>query len=315
MLFDKSKNGSNELHALTGNYYKANDFNSIKPYISDAERVLCSLLGDDLFDRAQKHYSSSTFTPEDSSEDGQLVRHIQLSVALSAMLQYFKANTVSHEDSGRKINVSEHSKVPFAWMLEMDDDVMQDNYFRSLNVLYTWLEKESITEWDSSPAKKLLKQSIIQRIDEFERVYPIENSYRFFFLIIPFMLEAQNRVILPIIGEEKYNLIISGTLADPLNKIKETIKLSLPLLAIITVIKRLSIRVMPSAIVRRYSDSHEGRRGGVAVSDSSIVALIKHLQAEADVALLELKKVVNPQSSSSSTIIPNNSPDNKHFRT
>lgn len=112
MIFNKTKKGSAELYNLTGTWYKANDFTGISEDIVLAQNEVIKLIGKATFDRAHSRYMTDEYDPEVSSDDPEdmLVRRVQLPVAYKAMHHFYQRNLVSHEDSGRKVKISEKRK-------------------------------------------------------------------------------------------------------------------------------------------------------------------------------------------------------------
>lgn len=110
MIFNKTKKGSAELYNLTGTWYKANDFTGISEDIVLAQNEVIKLIGKATFDRAHSRYMTDEYDPEVSSDDPEdmLVRRVQLPVAYKAMHHFYQRNLVSHEDSGRKVKISEN---------------------------------------------------------------------------------------------------------------------------------------------------------------------------------------------------------------
>ena len=84
---------------------------------------------------------------------------------------------MSHEDSGRKVKISENEKLPWAWQIEKDDAVLRDTFFRTLDELYLFLEQTDIKEWKDSPLRTQQQQSILRTLDQFESIYPLDGSF------------------------------------------------------------------------------------------------------------------------------------------
>lgn len=114
-----------------------------------AQNEVIKLIGKATFDRAHSRYMTDEYDPEVSSDDPEdmLVRRVQLPVAYKAMHHFYQRNLVSHEDSGRKVKISENEKLPWAWQIEKDDAVLRDTFFRTLDELYLFLEQTDIKEW------------------------------------------------------------------------------------------------------------------------------------------------------------------------
>ena len=129
-------------------------------------------------------------------------------VAYKAMHHFYQRNLVSHEDSGRKVKISENEKLPWAWQIEKDDAVLRDTFFRTLDELYLFLEQTDIKEWKDSPLRIQQQQSILRTLDQFESIYPLDGSFYTFYTLIPFILEVQQRFVKPIAGERYMSLLV-----------------------------------------------------------------------------------------------------------
>ncbi len=129
------------------------------------------------------------------------------------------------------------------------------------------------------------------------------------------MLEVQERVIRPIVGEEAFEQMKSGTIPEKLSEQFAAAKLCIPLYAIITAVKRMSVKVLPSMIVRRFSDSFQGGRGG-DIDDSTTRKFLHTLQQEALDAKTELQKAVTDRRNPARDValIPNNDPTKNSVR-
>lgn len=214
MIFNKDNDGAKEIQTLVGTYFQSNDFAVIESEINSASRTIRKLIGPGIFDRAEKYYRTPEFTAQDGGIDSQLVTAIQTAIAQLAMVRFYQQNILSHEDGGRKVKIHEESeKMPWQWQYDRDDQALLDKYYRSLDELYTFLEEEQIEEWKTSPLRQKLAECFIKDLDTFQAVFPLEDSPRMFYILVPFMLEAQDRIIRPIVGEEAFERMKAATSA------------------------------------------------------------------------------------------------------
>ena len=183
MLFNKNDNGAVELYELTGTYCPSNNFEAIAGELNDAAREVANLVGEGVVSAAKQAY--------DEDSNAELVKAVQLPIACLAMMRYFRQTTVLHQDSGRKITAGDDEKVPFEWMIDRDDRAMQEKYYRSLDALFAYLEKNEIQGWKESYLRRNMQFSIVKDIHTFESVYPIEQSYYLYFMLLPLIVELQ----------------------------------------------------------------------------------------------------------------------------
>lgn len=317
MLFNKDNNGPAELQELLGNYYQTNRYSIIATEIELAEADMRSMIGKALFDRAEKHYIGGEFKPDNTDLDSKIVRAIQRPVAALAIYRFFQQNSVGHEDEGRKVKIDkENESIPWKWQIEEDNRAMLDRYHRLLDAMYLFFEENPVEEWAEAPILARLKSSLVRSLAEFQNIFPIENSHHLFYLLVPFMIEAQNRAIVPIVGIENFKKILVGEVADDyLKEIAAAAKNCIPLYAIHTAVKRMSIRILPDAIVRRFSASYQGGKADEATDIATTRYLLRTLEEETTAALTELQKAVTKRRNVAAEYdpLPTNDPHNKYF--
>lgn len=317
MIFNKNNEGAAELQRLIGTYFRSNNFSVIESEIKSAAGAVRRQIGPEVFDRAEKYYNSDEFNPQNDTLDLQLLKAIQAPVALLAMVRFYQQNTLSHEDGGRKVKINEGSeKMPWQWQYDRDDDALLDKYYRALDDLYVFLEEKSVPEWQKSPLRKKLAACFVKDLDTFQEVFPLEDSHRMFYILVPFMLEVQERIIRPIVGDTEYEKMKTAPIPAELAEQFAAAKRCIPLYAIITAVKRMSIKVLPTMIVRRFSASFQGSRGG-DMDDAATRALLQSVGSEAIDAKTELQKAVTQrrQPVRETDLVPQNSRDKKYFMT
>ena len=64
----------------------------------------------------------------------------------------------------------------------------RDNYFNSMDTLLQLLDSDE--EWKKTDTYQRMNQLQLKTVAEFDRVYPIDNSYLYFFRCIPIQQEA-----------------------------------------------------------------------------------------------------------------------------
>ncbi len=317
MIFNKNNNGPTELQQIVGTYFRSNDFSVIASEIESAARTVRRLIGENLYDRAEQHYTKPADTTDKASIDDLLVRAVQLPVAQLAMVRFYQQNILSHEDGGRKVKIHEGSeKMPWQWQYDRDDQALLDKYYRALDDLYAFLEESDIKEWEESPLRQKLATCFVKDLDAFQSVFPIEDSPRMFYILVPFMQEVQERIIRPIVGDEAFTQMESGKVSEELQEQFAAVKRCIPLYAVITAVKRMSIKVLPTMIVRRFTASFEGGRGG-DMDDAATQRLLRTLEQEAAAAKTELQKAVTNRRNPAEDIrlVPDNDPRKKYCLT
>ena len=306
MILNKDHQGSEELYQLTGTFAAGADFKAIEEDIYLAEQELIRFIGKELYDKAQTIYFSSSSiptspnVPSQAPKDSIFVRRMQMPVAYRAMYHYYRRNVVSHEGSGRKLKVSDGEKVPWSWMLERDDEMLLDNYYRNLDALFRFLEEQQYEEWKTSPLRKNLTNALIGSLADFEAVYPLDGSYYTFYTMLPFIKETEHRFITPL--TEGVGLT-ENQRADA----RRFVALHTMILAV----ERLSISAFPSGIAQRFTDSHQGRSGRSNPSLEEQRSYLATLRRQADDALRLFKEGLSP--AGEYPLTPHNESSNKFF--
>lgn len=310
MIFNKQRNGSEELYNLTGTWYAANDFAGITHDIESAEREVGKLIGKAVYDKALAYYNSNQYSASQDTKDinNLLVRRMQLPVAYRAMALYYQRNGVSHENTGRKVKIGENEKTPWAWQLEKDDAMMRDTYYRSLDELFEFLEGSKMPEWKEAPAHKRLAESVIKTLEQFEAVYPLDGSYYMFYKLAPYMKEVQQRFVQPISGDS-YKNILAGDDTPETNAARHFVALKTMLIGV----QRFAIEVFPSGIAQRFIESFQGKTGRKAPSQEALSLYLAILDKQAAVAMQEFRDVLDASQAEEFPLLPPNDPRNKFF--
>lgn len=262
MLFNKNNTGSEELKKLIGFFYASNSFDNIKIDIVLAEEEMTELIGKDVYDKANEHYNSNAYEKEDPSEAeillDNLVHYIQLPVAFYAWKSFSVNADVSHEDTGRRVKIDpEREKLAWEWMLEKDDQAVLNKAHKTTDRLIAFLEVnvDSIDEWKNSDARKASLSLFINTAKDFDSIFPIEQSRRFFLKIVPFIKEVERIHIKPVLGAERFDeiktAITAGNFEDA-DHILDYIKVPVALYAMSVAVKRLSIEVLPNGVFQNY---------------------------------------------------------------
>lgn len=284
MIFNKNNNGSEELRALTGNYYLNNEFALIKTDIDLATEDLIKIIGQPVLDKVQKAYDESTADLAD------LVERVQLPIALLATLKMSQKNDISHEDSGRKNKIDSNSeKLPWEWQLKRDDEIHMDYYYRAVDRLISYLDSKTYDEWKNSDYKKSLETLFIRNAEKFDQYFPIDRSGRLFVILCPFVREAQRLYIKPALGTDYATLLAGKELTTAQKELLEYIYPPIPLLAMSLAIRRLPLSIIPAGVVRNYVSGSQTMNGSNPASVSEVRALSSWLMDDA-LELVDLMK-------------------------
>jgi len=117
--------------------------------------------------------------------------------------------------------------------------------------------------WKESDSQKAARSLFINNANDFDAIFPIDKSRRFFIKTIPFQKETNRKHILPVLGKDLYNelkaAIESGDINDPDNvnyatwdKLMDLIRVPVAYLTLSLAVKRLSFIMMPNGIFQDF---------------------------------------------------------------
>lgn len=298
MLFNKTgTNGSLELYQLTGTIQASIPFDSLRAEVEAASQEVATLVGARVFSDAQTAY--------DEGRDTAFVDAVRLPVACLAIYRYSRLTGVSHGDTGRKVKTDDGEKVPFAWMLDRDDQQMRDRYYRALDALFLYLETHTVSGWNG---KSRVAGCIVKSLDAFEAVYPIEHSHYTFSRMVPLMEEKQARLG-HLLGQTVLDKLIAGTELDFAPIARRYVILSALRLAV----ARWSLEAFPLSIARRFSPSYQGNRESRTATTDEIDWFLGKMATQIKEAELELQEAVSGGKAAGGKLLPDNHPRHKYF--
>ena len=305
-LFNKDNHGATELNDLTGSYYASNRYENIAAEIDFATNEVAELVGREVVARAEAEYAAGV--------PSKFVKMVQQPIACLAISRHFRLCGVSHEDAGRKLKIDDNEKVPFEWMLDRDDRAMHEKYCRALDALYNYLEREEIKEWEASPVRKALSESIVRGLAAFERVYPIEHSHYTYFMLLPLIIEAQNTHLRKALGEA-WPRISGQEIAPGDEEILRHAQCAAVLYAVITAVERWSIEVFPQSIARRFMPTYQGNRASKTASTQEMEWYLNRLRRQVAEAMENLMAALHADENpyDNYPLLPDNDRRKKYF--
>lgn len=305
MIFNKDNNGSEELFRLTGIFERSTAFAEIEPDLQMSIDRFCRMIGKKVYEKAESMYTEG--------EDNELIRRVQTPIAFSAMLSYFENNTVSHGNDGRKVKINkEAGQMAWQWMIDRDSEMLRRKASETLDDLIRFLEEENLPEWADSPMRETLSASWIKSLQEFEAVMPIDHSYYFFYTLVPFVIEAQRKWFLPIFKDRYPEVPTADDLAGAFLLAKN----ALPLLAMVTALRRLSLSVLPTGVVRRFASQGQTMNASTPATAAEMERYMQMLIDDAMELIDDVKEAVTPSGGwDGYPLVPENDPCNKFFRT
>lgn len=309
MIFNKDKNGAKELRELTANYYANNDFNKIIGEIELATDELEQLVGKPVMELAEKCYMN----PDENKDYTVLVRKVQRPIALLATLRLYQKNDLSHEDDGRKFKVATDGseKLPWEWQLDRDDALHLEEYYKAVDALIRYLNREEPDEWKESDAYKLSRTLLIRNGASFDSYFPIEKSERMFLILLPFIREAQQLTVKRAYGLANWDALLAEK-DVPETDAHFAASKAVALLAMSMALRRLSLSVIPGGIIRKFmAESGMGESKPVSLEDVNRVS--QWLADDAATWIDEMKRARDGESPEYD-VLPKNDRRNKYCR-
>lgn len=300
MLFDKHGNGSEELYELTGLFYSTNNYKTIAAEITAASEVVGSIVGQDIIKAAEKSYD----TP---SPDMKLVDTVRLPIACLAIRNWAKQNLLAHEDTGRKMKTDEGDKVPFEWMVDRDDRELMEKYYRALDALWRFIDADRET-WGTSLAEN---ESLIENVEELEKVFPIEGSLYTFHMLLPLFVEVQRTKLERFVSASQMAEIRSSPDGDLAYHAKRYVILE----ALAKAVRRWSLSVFPLMVARRFAPSYQGNNEHSKATLQEIKWYLENIADDASDAKKELLGLLadGAERWKDVQLIPENDPRKKFF--
>ena len=321
MIFNKNNSGSLELKELIGFIYKSINFNNLKSYIGFAERDIIKIIGQDVFNTAQSHYSSNNFRvtgcemehPEYLILD-ELVEKIQYPVAVHAYRRFVPSSDLTHSDKGRQIFVSEQEKPAFEWQIEKDNENLLRLACEATDLLLEFLDEHTedvinsegiggeerqgfLIPWKLSQAYLTTRKLFIPTVDEFQKVFMIGGSRLVFISLLPIMFRVQENEIKPCFTEEKYAELLEQMAGDEVSEnnalILDKARQPLALLTLSVAVKRLTIEVLPDGIFSNMTTSVIKSKMPASKIDRNEVAL--SLEKDGMKELAKLQEFIRKQ--------------------
>lgn len=293
MLFNKTEKGTEDLRKLISFLYKSIKFEDIVPDLELAHEEMEAIVGSEVMEAAEDHYLLETYeTPETDEEKllTKLVNHLQLPIAYLAYKEYAATNDISHDSNGRKMVMDPASeKMPFEWLLERDDHAILSKAYKTTDRLIKFLDdnfdKAPIsTTWATSEAYGLSKLCFINSATEFDAIFPIEKSRRFFLAVLPLIKENELLRIRPVLGITLFDAmkekIKDQDLTIDEKALLPFINVPLVLMTMRDAVKRLSVQVLPNGVFQNYISDRMTQKANVPALQNAKTAIITSLDAD-----------------------------------
>jgi hypothetical protein len=325
MLFNKEIDGepigNQEIHRILGFNSASLEFSKLETFIMMDKRRIKSLIGA-IYDVAQTRYNHNDYAPELNSDNplDQLVHHIQACHAFKGYLEFAKNNDLSHGSNGRRIMVGTDEKPAFEWMIEADNRALLRKAYDAMDALLFFLEEKAgidgFTSWKDSEERKRLRGLIVANVAQFETVFSIDSSLRFFMLIRPFMADIERSTIRAIIGDARFEALITKLKNASALEASEAkiVELAAPVIVYYTLeqaMLKLANDELPETILKSYMTDIQNRREFEKLKSNQK----KVFQCEGERLQLDLEAYIRQLDAveNNFSVLPLNDQDNKFF--
>ncbi len=309
---------STTLRELTSSWFESNDFDVIKQDIELEVEELAKIIGDDIIEEAELIANKDNPTEDELN----LLKRVQLPIALMATYRYYQSNIVSHDQLSRKVKIDDaNEKIPWEWMLDRDDAAHLAKAQRGIDRLIAYLEKTNNSNWNSSDQKKSARKLFVNNTEVFGEYYPIDNSARFYYLAIPLLREVQSDKIRKALGSD-YKILLEafqngGELNDLQMELLDLSRRALVLATIALAVRRLNIKVLPDGIIKTLKSQSQTSNANRPAAIDEISYFSKRIELDAFEAIDEIKRkrFENTPEFLEYKLLPNNDPKDKFAST
>lgn len=211
LLFNHDNKGQEEIKKLLGFLNADISYENLETDIALNTPYLIQFIGSAMYEALHAHYIAAA---EDEALD-QMLQNAQLYILLKAYLDYASNGDILHGNTGRKIHFAENEKTPWDWQIKMDNGALKRRAYRALDRLMEVLDIEAPTQWINSENYQVAKSLFLYNTNQFQKVFPIDNSGVLYYQMLPFMADVEREKLITTLGTEKYNTLKSKLKGTP----------------------------------------------------------------------------------------------------
>ena len=306
----------NELREQASFIYKTQSIDNFKSDLIVATEDIISIVGEDIYKYAVSAYEEK----EPSDINKELISLFRYPIAMLASLSFAKNTDISHEDTGRKVKISDDAeKIPWEWQIANDNQAMLDKGNRGIDRLIEFLDKniEEFPNWKDSEQRKGIASLFIKSAKEFDVIVPIDSSRLFYQRVLPF-IRKEDKNLAAYIGADRYKELKEAMKADKCTEEqKELIALCreiIPHQVMAVAVRRLAVQVLPHSVVMRFTSSTGTMKASTPVTAEMIASIERSYAIEANNEIMSLQAYITKTSPKTSQSVKYKSdPNDKHF--
>lgn len=268
-LLFKEENFGRTFQNLLGFVDADIDFNYIHSDLKSATRDIIKIVGE-----ATYAIPVATFN---ASQESELLHAFQLAIGLNAYRHYAPSNDLKHGPNGRIMRSTDNEKSPFQWMIDNDNAVLEKKYYKAVDDLLDLLSTEEAFTGSNNYTK--LKELIINETAQFDDFMPIDSRL-LLLKLQPGIRLAELQNLKPILGDTLFDQAKSNlSNLDPAMQIN--IKGILVYKAFAWGLARLSVHLMPDAVVQKYMSDRSNTKSSKTTEQMELQLAIQSFKEDA----------------------------------
>ena len=307
-------NDTTDLKQLLGFLDADLTFDNFKTDLEHASLDLKKLIGKDVYAKIEAYFLNTSgyvaVEGKPSADDmADLLKKAQLPIALFANIAIESNTDLNHTNSGRIAKIGSGERQAWEWQIEKDTAAQRRRAYKALDILIETLDNLELLEWFNSPEYSASKACFIHSSELFEKVYPINKSRQLYLRLVPFMEDAEEEYIEPIIGAARFDALKEKVLDDDLlpadKKLYNRINKVIGFFVLADSFKTLPIEMFPEGTVE-YRE--KGRMASQARAET-MEFFNKKARYHLDKLTKQISKLDNPTPAPAETITGLNAGD------
>ncbi|WP_018676128.1 DUF6712 family protein [Riemerella columbina] len=242
LLFDKN-NFSAEFKELLGFVDADIRFARLKSALQSATDEIVDLISETTYQQLLS-----------LSPDAEMLELVKYAIALKAYIIYAPTADLSVTNNGRLMRRDDHTVSAFEWQIEANQEALENLYYRHLDRLLKYMQKNNITinlkKYDSIGL-------FIPDLKTFEKVYNIGGSHLLYFKLLPGLREFEKIDLLSRIGKNYFD---DRTLIT--TELRDLIELAAVNYAMAWGIRRLNIQLFPKGVLQYSKTGSANKKQG-----------------------------------------------------
>lgn len=311
MIFNYYSNGEAEVKKVLGTTWKSLSYEEFEPFLRSADRDLKRMLTAAIYNLGETHYQSGDYNNSGNAAHLKLrddfVYWMQMVVAKYAYCKFAPGKDLARSANGRKFIAAEDEKIPSDRFLKRDDEYLLNLAHESTDRLLEFLEdNKNVTYnntedppvavlvfpgWKTSTTYLARLDLFVPTLEDFENVFPINNSYRLYHVLVPLMLESQKFNIKSLLTITKYDEIIASLKSTSPSaealEIKELAATAVVYNALALAVKRL---ILPTSFFQKATLMEGMEFNEHATANEMYSSILKILKDQGDIGLAALSE-------------------------